>query len=471
MAELEALEVENRISINKIQMMISGSNCNMNQIRKYKKELNTLILSMKRNAKMKNEFSLKYSQLEDLAKNLKEQLKQYAANNRDRQELLSQLFRLHMIELQNTELTAVQKKQSDLLRERDIQLKKLNIQLKLRDIIIRKQSLKLDEYEIDYDIPELDILMQEPDFQNSMKLSRLRIPSRSVASPSPDPSVASSDLSSQTSTYPPSSPTESTSTQASSSHPAHERSYSNPPPDYTRSYSTHPPKTSPHRPSHVQNSISALQSHVHNTNNTVNIQINSVPNKPVFKKVNSGSKKRSSVVPSEFVHPSQKLNAKRLKRQQALASIYGESYSKKKRKTSKKIIRRATPNPPRGSNKEGKDGSLFVSRFNSDFNEIYQDVIPKKEKSQKLTRKPRNEEQHNRLQQRRQQRRKKAAGSKKRPATLATSFKRSMLKAKGRTGLSSSYDDADQRRGSRRVSESVTRFPPLVHPFKSGKNR
>eukprot|EP00818_Percolomonas_sp_WS_P000313 CAMPEP_0117437702 /NCGR_PEP_ID=MMETSP0759-20121206/1667_1 /TAXON_ID=63605 /ORGANISM="Percolomonas cosmopolitus, Strain WS" /LENGTH=1033 /DNA_ID=CAMNT_0005229357 /DNA_START=373 /DNA_END=3470 /DNA_ORIENTATION=- len=166
-AELEALELANKIQINKLQLELANTRETISKspvarrntflemsVTKRRKEIEDLVQNMRRNSRMKAEFQEKYEQLELLAITLKEKLKQSAADNRHKQEWLTQLFRLHLLELQNTELHSFQSKQQDLLREKDLVLKNLRAQLLIRDNVIQKQREELTQFTaVDYDLP------------------------------------------------------------------------------------------------------------------------------------------------------------------------------------------------------------------------------------------------------------------------------------------------------------------------------
>lgn len=163
--ELEALELANKLQISKLQHELSNTKESIlkspaskrtqliQSVSKRRREIEDLIQNMGRNARMKSEFQEKYEQLELLAITLKEKLKLATSDNRQKQEMLTQLFRLHLLELQNTELQSFQSKQEDLIKDKDITIENLKMQLLVRDAMINSQYellTRYQKYEIEY---------------------------------------------------------------------------------------------------------------------------------------------------------------------------------------------------------------------------------------------------------------------------------------------------------------------------------
>lgn len=165
-AEMDALERNNRIAANTIQVEISrwhSENPNVvssdtpRSVTKLRKELNTLLQNMEKNSKLRKDFEIKLHKLEAIAITLKQGLQDMAVT-KEMRELLQYMYRMHVLELENLEVQAVASDTESAIKEKDTEINKLKLQLILRDKIINNQKVILLQHgisNVDSDSPSL----------------------------------------------------------------------------------------------------------------------------------------------------------------------------------------------------------------------------------------------------------------------------------------------------------------------------
>jgi kinesin family protein 18/19 len=190
LVELEQLEAQNRIDVNKIQVEISQSTSvphnddevsspTPRSVKQARKELTTLMQNMRKNTKLKASLESQLAEHEERGRTLRQEL-QLLANTKEKKFIVELLYRIHVLELENMELSATSQSATTTVDEKDLQIQKLRLQLQVRDKIITSQRTLLNKNGITYDEPH-NVL----NFNSSIPHKALEIVASDIVSPRP----------------------------------------------------------------------------------------------------------------------------------------------------------------------------------------------------------------------------------------------------------------------------------------------